>query len=245
MVDTDPDGLLADLRLLSKRELQVLDLRCQGMKYAKIGRQLSIAVPTVKTDMGRVYMKLGLDVIEPSQRLKTLYDTVCPLLELIKSEMRKAKAGTVEKTPAPEVVDGEVIPEKEAPIPPKVKDMVEEDEKAMVPLRPAPLVAPSSSSSAAVVARDTGRRCSPRYMPGRSCGLSFPARFGRAVRCCPPSDAYGHASCSNRSGTRARATRGPHGHCQPHSPTQFHAFANQHALPHQYPQTQHCSALYG
>jgi hypothetical protein len=142
MVDTGSDGLLAKLRLLSKRELQVLDLRCQGMKYADIGKALSIAVPTVKTDMGRVYMKLGLDVIEPSQRLKTLYDTVCPLLELIRSEMQKAKAGSVEKTPAPEVVDGEVIPEQEVPIPPKVNDMVEEDEKAIVPLRPAPLVAP-------------------------------------------------------------------------------------------------------
>ena len=136
MVDNNSEDLIAKLKTLSKRELDVLWLRCKGMKYKDIGKALSIVESTVKTDMGRVYMKLGLDVLEPSARMKAIYDTFAPLLEQLQSEGKKAR-GT-----QPEVVEGVVVEDEEKPIPEPVQKMVENDEKAVVPVRPAPLVAP-------------------------------------------------------------------------------------------------------
>lgn len=137
MVDTDTNDLLARLQTLSKRERQVLELRCKGMKYVDIGKELHIAESTVKTDIARIYMKLGLDVLDPSVRLKALYDTVCPLLKLTNSQ-----PGATKSLP-PNVVDGEVMPdEEEKTIPPAIKDMVEKDGNAVVPWTAAPLVGP-------------------------------------------------------------------------------------------------------
>src|SRR5271157_4014395 len=105
MVDNNSENLIAKLKTLSNREMDVLGLRCKGMKYTDIGKELGIAESTVKTDMGRVYMKLGLDVLEPSARLKALYDTFCPLLGQLQSEGKK------DDETGPEVIDGEVMPD--------------------------------------------------------------------------------------------------------------------------------------
>lgn len=137
MVDTNSDDLLSRLRKLSKREAQVLVLRCQGMKYVAIGKALFIAESTVKEDMSRIYMKLGLDVLEPSERLKVLYDTICPFLKA-----RKPAEDKAESKPGG-VVEGEVMPEEEEKsIPKQIMDMVENDGKAIVPWVPGILVAP-------------------------------------------------------------------------------------------------------
>ncbi|MGA7193994.1 MAG: helix-turn-helix transcriptional regulator [Anaerolineales bacterium] len=131
MVDTNPE-LLAKIKTLSKRELEVLILRCQGMKYEAIGKTLSISVSTVKEDMSRTYMKLGLDTLEPAARLKSIYDTICPFLKQAKQEREGTEAA----------IDGEVVPEEEKPIPEKVKDMVEKDGLAIIPIdsRPQPII---------------------------------------------------------------------------------------------------------
>jgi DNA-binding CsgD family transcriptional regulator len=126
MVDTNSD-LFAKLGTLSKREREVLALRCQGMKYEAIGKTLNIVVSTVKEDMSRIYMKLSLDTLEPAARLKAIYETFCPLLKHMEAN-EKAEEKPVD------VVEGEVMPEEEKPIPEKVKDMVEKDGLAIIPV---------------------------------------------------------------------------------------------------------------
>ena len=137
MVDNNSENLIAKLKTLSKRELDVLWLRCKGMKYMDIGKALHIAVPTVKTNMGRVYMKLGLDVLEPSARMKAIYDTFAPLLEQLQSEGKK------ENETGPVVIEGEVVEDEPKTVPRRIWLMVENDEKAIVPVPPGTLVAPA------------------------------------------------------------------------------------------------------
>ena len=166
MVDNNSEDLIAKLKTLSKRELDVLWLRCKGMKYKDIGKALSIVKSTVKTDMGRVYMKLGLDVLEPSARMKAIYDTFAPLLEQLQSEGKKAK-GT-----QPEVVEGVVVEDEEKPIPePSTRKWWRMMKKQLCPLRPAPLVAPPKPPRENKLAPGARCRCSPWYMLGCRRGL--------------------------------------------------------------------------
>jgi DNA-binding CsgD family transcriptional regulator len=69
------------LASLSQRERQILQLRCEGQDYKTIGKELHISVPTVKFDMGRVYIKLNLDNLGKTERLKALLEVYCPLLD--------------------------------------------------------------------------------------------------------------------------------------------------------------------
>jgi DNA-binding CsgD family transcriptional regulator len=54
---------LQKLATLSKREREVLWLVCEGNSYKEISGKLFISIPTVKATMGRVYLKLGLDLM--------------------------------------------------------------------------------------------------------------------------------------------------------------------------------------
>jgi hypothetical protein len=85
------------------------------MKYRAIGKELGLAESTVKEDISRIYEKLDMDALEPSEQLKKLYDTVCPLLKLQATEADKSEA-----TPA-EVVEGEVVSEPQEKPGPKRK----------------------------------------------------------------------------------------------------------------------------
>jgi len=125
MVDTNSDDPLEKLRKLSGQEQKVLILRCKGLDYKTIALLLHISVDTVKGYMQRIYLKLGIDIIPPAQRMKTIYQIYCPLLE--SPELPPAR-------PEDEVVEGTF-----EPIPPEVEKMVDEDEYPIVHVQPQPL----------------------------------------------------------------------------------------------------------
>jgi len=110
---------IKQLSELTEREREVLRLFCDGLDYKAIGEKLFIAVPTVKTHMGNIYIKLGLCDLPPAKRKIVLAEKYCPLL-------RKAELppGPPDETDEPE------------PVPEPVMKVVEEDERAIVPWRP-------------------------------------------------------------------------------------------------------------
>jgi len=121
MTTNNQEEIRAGLAKLSKQEREVLRLRCQSFAYKDIGEKLYISTSSVKQYMSRVYIKLGLDLLERTERTRALFQDVCPLL------------ATLEGTEAP--------PESEEPevIPVDVIDMVEEDERAIVVWQPPPI----------------------------------------------------------------------------------------------------------
>jgi DNA-binding NarL/FixJ family response regulator len=68
------------LATLTERQHAVFALRCQGLPYKEIANRLVVAESDVKTHMGAVYQKLGLDNLPQSLRIKALNETFCPLL---------------------------------------------------------------------------------------------------------------------------------------------------------------------
>ena len=108
---------------LTERQREVLALRCQGlpyqgMPYKEIANQLKIAETTVKSHMGAVYQKLGLDDFSEGRRSKALSETFCPVLN--------------EGDLPPPLPD----PDELEPVPEEVQAMVEVDETALVPRPP-------------------------------------------------------------------------------------------------------------
>jgi len=113
------DEDLQKLTKLSKREREVLWLVCGGHSYDEISEKLYITVPTVKANMGRVYVKLGLDQMTRAERTKAIHQIYCPLMR------------EVELPPeAPEPTTPEPVPER-------VAEMVNEDERSIIPYQPA------------------------------------------------------------------------------------------------------------
>lgn len=115
MSEIIPNNPLEHLHKLAERELEVLQGFCAGNTYREIGANIHIAEGTVKTYMGNVYMKLGLNYLPPAQRRRILLQDVC--LEL----------GKIEIKPQPPNQKFEMIE-----VPPEVEKMVEEDERALL-----------------------------------------------------------------------------------------------------------------
>ena len=115
------------LASLTNRQREVLRLFCNGFAYKEIAEQLFISENTVKTHMGNIYIKLGLDLLPDSQRKREIHQKYCQALD------------TFEIKPKPSVESEEPEPVPE-PVPEHVWEMVENDEKAIVPVPPTEII---------------------------------------------------------------------------------------------------------
>ena len=109
------DEDLQKLAKLSKREREVLWLVCEGNSYEEISKKLFISIPTVKANMGRVYVKLGLDQLKQAERVKAIHQIFCSL-------MREVELPPEEPEPA-----------KPEPVPAYIVSMVNDDERSIIP----------------------------------------------------------------------------------------------------------------
>jgi hypothetical protein len=107
---------------LSQRERQVLGLVCNGMEQKDIALTLFISLSTVKTVMGRVYVKLGLDQLDKAGRAKAIYQIYCPIL--------------TNSTQIPESMP----PEINEPVSEETMDKVNEDEFGLMVIPPQPII---------------------------------------------------------------------------------------------------------
>ncbi len=117
MYNTDAGDVRRRLATLSDQERKVFKLRCQGSDYKTIADTLHLALSTVKQYMSRIYVKLGLDQLKPAERIKALFETFGPAFE---------------EATLPQV-EGEVVEES---VPAAVQSMVDEDENAIILVRP-------------------------------------------------------------------------------------------------------------
>lgn len=104
------DDPVRQLSELTEREREVLRLVCKGLPYKSVGKKLFIAEATVKSHMGNIYRKLGLDMPQRGQRKMMLFQIYCPVLK--------------ETTFSPEP-DEPIEPE---PVPSSIIKMVDEDD---------------------------------------------------------------------------------------------------------------------
>ena len=101
MVD---DDVLRKLNLLTERQREILKMVCQGNDYQTIAKELFISIQTVKSHMGNVYEKLGLDLMPISLRKKAIFEIYCPALhemKLIPPTSKPVKAEAIEPEPVP------------------------------------------------------------------------------------------------------------------------------------------------
>jgi DNA-binding CsgD family transcriptional regulator len=137
---------LSQLAQLTERQREVLRLFCSGLDYKAIADRLFIAVPTVKTHMGNIYVKLGTYHLPPPRRKIVLVQQYCPLLK-------------TEGLP-PAQPDAAEEPE---PVPESVMRMVEEDEKALIPWEPRQPVTIIEAQPVRVIERLPPPR--PKWLP--------------------------------------------------------------------------------
>jgi hypothetical protein len=74
------DEAFRRLAKLSERQREILTLRCQGKLYKEIAEHLHLSESTIKTNMTRVYEKLGLDEMPDNLRPKVINEVYCPAL---------------------------------------------------------------------------------------------------------------------------------------------------------------------
>ena len=118
MANQKVEGKLSNL---TQRQIEVLQLVCNGYTYKSIGEQLVVAESTVKAHMGNIYQKLDLDQLPPTQRTRTIFELYCPAL---KSESIQVEIG----------------PEEPDPVPENIEKMVEEDEQTLVVWQPGEII---------------------------------------------------------------------------------------------------------
>lgn len=104
----DPSRLLSKL---SKQERNVLELRCEGLDYKAIGKELSLSGRTVKQYMKNIYIKLDLDHLPRTEKESKILIIYYPLIHTL---------GVLPET------ENEKIPSE--PIPKNGNGMVDEDE---------------------------------------------------------------------------------------------------------------------
>src|SRR6266508_5230021 len=97
-----PKEVVRQLRKLSKREREILQLRCEAIEIAECSNQLHLSDSTVKTYIGRIYLKFDLDNLTEFQRWKALFQVYCPVLEEIDLPPGILEAG--QPVPIPEHV---------------------------------------------------------------------------------------------------------------------------------------------
>jgi DNA-binding CsgD family transcriptional regulator len=117
MASDDP---IENLSRLTERQLEVLRLVCDGLKYKDIGARLYITEAAVKSHMANIYIRLELEAVPASQRKLLLFQVYCQALHEGKI------SPVVEESGEPE------------PVPEEVIQMVEQDEISIVPYRPKP-----------------------------------------------------------------------------------------------------------
>lgn len=77
------DEAFDKLKLLSKREFEILKLYCASREYKDIASELFISESAVKNYMGRIYVKLGLDQLPRRGRFFAMAEIYCPALHAL------------------------------------------------------------------------------------------------------------------------------------------------------------------
>ena len=108
------DNLSDRLASLTERERQIAQAVCTGRDYKELAEELGIKKGTVKSTMGHVYLKMGLEEESRTRKRKALFEEICVGL-----------ADGVLPAPPPE-------PPKRARVPRQVRRMVRKDERALV-----------------------------------------------------------------------------------------------------------------
>jgi len=99
--------------------MAVLQGFCDGKKQSEIAAELILAVGTVKTYMGHVYIKLELNHLKIGERRRFLFQEVCPALKHI--------------VPPPDDEDESL---QMMIIPYEIEQMVDDDERALLAIEP-------------------------------------------------------------------------------------------------------------
>ena len=69
------------IKRLTSREIEVLKLVCEHLTYKEISKKLWISESTIKTHMGNIYIKLGLDQLPKRARIFALGDVYCKAIK--------------------------------------------------------------------------------------------------------------------------------------------------------------------
>ena len=117
------DDVILKLSSLTTRQIEVLRLVCEGLRYKLVGEELHIEENTVKSHMGNIYIKLELDSLVDPERKKVLYQEFCPALQ--------------EMDVIPEVVEDQEEPD---PVPESVLAMVVRDETDIILMPPREII---------------------------------------------------------------------------------------------------------
>jgi len=134
LTSVPPNDTRKRLESLSKRERDVLLRVCAGLEYKVIAEELHIALSTVKTNMGRVYVKLGIDGIPDAEKKKRLFDEFCPALKEKETSVGLSSDGEEKEVKAePLEEDKDSKEEKEPVIDADVQDVKEVDEEKSSP----------------------------------------------------------------------------------------------------------------
>ncbi len=96
------DEAFDKLKLLSKREFEILKLYCEFHEYKEIAKMLFVSESAVKNYMGRIYVKLGLDQLPRRARFLAMGEIYCPALhDFEKSTNFDKDLNAVETEPEP------------------------------------------------------------------------------------------------------------------------------------------------
>ncbi|MFC2054776.1 LuxR C-terminal-related transcriptional regulator [Chloroflexota bacterium] len=104
------DDVILKLSSLTTRQIEVLRLVCEGLSYREVGEQLFLAENTIKSHMGRIYIKLKLNMLSESERKKVLHQEFCIALqelEIIPKSIEEQEE--IEPDPVPESVLAMVV----------------------------------------------------------------------------------------------------------------------------------------